>query len=91
MTTYGSQTGTKKAFEYILHDYLELKAALSAKQAKNIRNFLTSNGCIGSSLIHIEGFSVNQQLVLLKSDDPQSIKNLVYLNPANGLMQFRSL
>ena len=91
MSTSMSKYESRKFFEYVLRDFLEIKAALNVEQTVSIKSFLASKGCLGSSLLPLEGFCVNQQLVLLRSGDPRSIKHLVYVNPSNGLIRIKPL
>lgn len=84
----GNQNGI---FEYILEDFLEIKACLEAEKTKPIKDFLSSQGTSGFSLKAVEGFALGPQLVLIREDNPQSFRHLVFLHPEHGRIRVRSL
>lgn len=80
-----------KALEYVLDDYLEIKARLNVQKARPLKKFLFSLRARGSSIESFEGFCWNEQIVLLRGGDPQLFKHLVFLNPGDGRIQVKGL
>ena len=78
-------------FEYVLEDYLELKACLRTSKTKPIKTFLFSQKRGGWILSPVEGFSLDRHLVLFRQGDPNSFKHLVFLNPTDGRIQVKQI
>lgn len=81
----------RESFEYVLEDYLELKACLHTGKAKPIKTFLFSQKGKGWILSPVEGFSLDRHLVLFRQGDPDSFKHLVFLNPTDGRIQVKQI
>ena len=92
MTTQGPQHKSDlKAFEYVLEDFLEVKAAFTSQMMGPLKAFLLSKGFGNFILSTIEGFCLDEQLVLIRQGDPRSFEHLVFLNPENGRIRVRPL
>lgn len=92
MATVGMPQVTKRTlFDYVLEDFLELKASIGANKVGTLRTFLESKKGSELSIVPVEGFAVNRQLVLLRKGSPQSFENLVFLNPKSGWIRVKPL
>ena len=80
-----------RTLEYVLHDFLEVKASLDPEKAKPLKKFLFSQSLDGETLSTLEGFSLAKQLVLFEQSDPESFQNLIFLNPEDGAIQIKRL
>jgi hypothetical protein len=80
-----------KMLEYVIEDFLDLKARLDAKRAKPLKKFLLSRRLQPGSLSSIEGFHLARQLVLIVPRRPHSFEHLVFLNPVNGAIQVKRI
>lgn len=78
-------------FEYVLEDFLEVKASLDGDKMRPIKKFLFSQRFEGRVLSSVEGFSLSRQLVLIDRGDPHFFRHLVFLNPQNGWIRVRPL
>ena len=83
--------GTEVFLEYVLQDFLELKASLNKEKARSIQDFLFTQELDSEEFSSVEGFHVGRQLVLIEPTNPYSFKHLVSLNPTNGSIQVRPL
>lgn len=81
----------RREFEYVLEDYLEVKADLERHQTKPLKEFLLSQRRQGFVLSGVEGFCLHPQLVLIGSKNPASFEHLVFLNPHSGMIRVRRL
>ena len=77
--------------QYVLQDFLELKASLNGKKASPIKKFLFSQEPHDWHLSPVEGFCLDGQLILFQSGDPKSFKHLVFLNPDRGEIRVKNL
>lgn len=82
---------TNESLEYVLEDYLEVKASLSPGQSVPLKKFLLAEPPQGSSVLGLEGFRLDEQLVLIDHCDPHQFKNLVFLTPGDGKIRVRAL
>lgn len=78
-------------FEYVLQDFLELKACLGGKKTAPIKKFLFSQEPRNWSLSPVEGFCLDGHLILFQSGDPNSFKHLVFLHPDRGEIRVKML
>ena len=70
--------------EYVLEDFLELKASLTQPQMDPLKEFLFSRQRDGLALEEAEGFRLAEYLVLIEAEDPTRLEHLILLNPASG-------
>ena len=56
----------QQEFEYVLNDFLELKADVDPKRAEALKSYLLSNGKGRLTLSAVEGFRLNGHLVLIE-------------------------
>ena len=80
-----------KMLEYVLDDFLELRASLNASQAKRLKEFLLPQRLAGMSLSTIAGFILANHLVILNSTDWQTIERLVWVEPGAGRIRVKNL
>jgi len=80
-----------KSFEYTLADYLEMKASLGLGKAKALKAFFHQQKVQGFNLSPIEGFFLEQHLVLFYPESSNPFKQLVFLNTLNGNIQAKKL
>lgn len=81
----------RREFEYILEDFLEVKAALGRHKTQPLKQFLLSQRRKDFVLSGVEGFCLHPQLVLIGSKNPASFEHLVFLNPHTGTIRVRRL
>lgn len=80
-----------EVLEYVLEDFLELKASLHPSQAKPLKEFLFSQSLDGRDLSAVEGFLLANHLVVIDPRDPAAVEHLVFLSPGDGGIRVRSL
>lgn len=80
-----------KALEYVIEDFLELKAYLDPGRVQPLKDFLFAQSLEGQILINVEGFHLARQLVLIDSGDPQLLDHMVFLNPEDGQIRVKRL
>ena len=81
-----------KTLEYVLHDFLELKASLHPKKTKPLKEFLFSQKLDGLQVSTVEGFLLAQNLVLIEQPvTPPAIQNVVFLSPKDGRIRVKHL
>jgi hypothetical protein len=81
----------RKALEYVLHDFLDLKASLDPRRTRPLKEFLFSKEQDGDAISAVDGFLLGQQLVLIQPGDPHSLEHLVFLCPADGGIRVKRL
>ncbi len=81
----------RKSFEYTLADYLEMKASLDPGKAKTLKAFFHQQKLQGFNLSPIEGFFLDQHLVLFHPGSSNPFKHLVFLNTLNGNIHAKKL
>ena len=79
-----------KNFEYILEDFLEVKASVAPHRTKPLKKFLYAQGVKGELFV-VEGFVLQDQIVLINPNLPASFEHLVFLNPKSGAIWVRKL
>lgn len=80
-----------EVLEYVLQDFLELKADLDTSRTRPFKRFLFSlplNGCLVKP---IEGFILADHLVVLDERSPEAIGRLIFLSPGKGTFQVKHL
>lgn len=92
MVTHSSNRSEDvEVLDYVLQDFLELKADLDTNRTRPFKKFLFSlplNGCLVKP---IEGFILADYLVVLAKRNPEAIGRLIFLNPGNGNFQVKHL
>ena len=71
----------------VLEDFLEIRAFLSGRTSRPIKEFLFSRPLRRYEIHPLEGFSLDGNLVLLENGGPDPVENLVFLRPREGAIQ----
>lgn len=79
------------SFEYVLNDFLEIKAEINPKRAEALKNYLLSMKDRNLSLSLVEGFRLNGHLVLIEKENASTLERLVFFNPDKGLIQIKQI
>ncbi|GEM_PF-7005570 len=80
-----------QSFEHVLQDFLDIKAQMGQKNAGPIKKLLSYEHLQAFDISALEGFSVDRQLILFRSDGPKSFRQLIFLNPVSGVIQAHPL
>ena len=80
-----------KILEYVLDDFLELKASLNTNQTQLLKEFLFSRRRDGLHIFPVEGFLWAKSLVVFESRSPDEVEHLIFLNPQDGKIQVKHL
>lgn len=91
MTTKIMSQEEVKDLEYVLDDYLELKAGLHSSQGKPLKQFLFTQSLDGGHLSSVEGLLLANHLVVFDSGDPAAVEHLLFVSPGEGSLRVRSL
>ena len=86
-----TQSEEFKALEYVLADFLELKAGLGSKETRPFKEFLFKLPLNGRRVSGIEGFLVAEHLVVFEKRNPEKVKHLIFLSPEDGTFRVRPL
>lgn len=81
----------RKVVEYAIEDYLEVKASLVREKTGPLKEFLFSRSLKDWEVSTVEGFHLDQQLVLIRETDPETLEHLVFLNPEDGSIRVKKL
>ena len=77
----------RKELEYILLDILQMRTNLNPEKANDVTSSLLNERKI-AEVKPIEGFCLNQSLVIINNDAKgKEINNLIFLNPHNGKLE----
>ena len=76
-----------KTLAYVLEDFLEVKTQIAPEKADAIKRLLSFEKLRAFDIHSVEGFSLDQNLVLFRPDSPNSFKQLIFLNPVSGVTQ----
>jgi hypothetical protein len=80
-----------KPWEYVLEDFLELKASLSTRRTTEIKNFLFSEKAGGVILALVEGLRLGKHLVVVEAHNSTCVEDIIFVKPGNGQIQIRRL
>ena len=80
-----------KSLEYVLEDFLELKASLSTRRTAEIKNFLCSERAGGVVLALVEGLRLGKHLVVVEAHNSKGVEDVIFVKPGNGQIQIRRL
>ena len=79
------------SFEYVLNDFLEIKAQTDPRKAEALRNYLLSMKERNLSLTPVEGFRLNGHLVLIEKENAGTLNRLVFFNPDKGSIRIKQI
>ena len=86
-----AQSEAFKTLEYVLADFLEVKAGLGQKETRPFKEFLFTLPLDGRHVSPVEGFLVGEHLVVLEKKNPRKVKHLIFLSPEDGTFRVRPL
>lgn len=78
-------------FEYVLDDFLELKAGMDPRRTKLLKAYLLSQGRKNLALRSVEGFRLNGHLVLIEREECHRLKRVVFFNPDKGSFRIKEI
>jgi len=81
----------RRSFEYVLEDYLELKAEVGPRKAGPLKAYLLSRGEQNLTLRPVEGFRFNGHLVLIEKKNTRRLTRLVLFDPEKGSLRVRNI
>jgi len=85
------QTGELETLEYVLEDFLEMKASLNQEKTAALKQFLFSHPVNGHAVSSVEGVVLANHLVVIDEGDPGAIDHLIFLNPGDGRIRVKPL
>ena len=81
----------RRSFEYVLEDYLELKAEVGPRKAGPLKAHFLSRGEQNLTLRPVEGFRFNGHLVLIEKKSTRRLTRLVLFDPQKGSLRVRDI
>ena len=81
----------RQMLDYVVGDFLEIKASLGEKESGGLKNYLFSRTIENNRIVAVEGFYLGGNLVLLEKMDPRDFCRLICVAPGNGKIQARDL
>ena len=78
-----------ESFEYVLNDFLEIKAEVNPKRAEALKNYLLSMKERNLSLSPVEGFRLNGHLIVIEKRTLPA--KLVFFNPDKGSIRIKQI
>lgn len=81
----------RRSFEYVLEDYLELKAEAGPQKARSLKAYLLSRGERNLTLRPVEGFRFNGHLVVIEKGSARKVTRLVLFDPEKGSIRVKEI
>ena len=79
------------SFEYIFHDFLEMKAEVNPQRAESLKTYLLSKGEKEPRLVAVDGFRINGEVVLIDKEPLNPPRRIVFFNPAKGSFRVKEI
>ena len=79
------------SFEYVFHDFLEMKAEVDPAKAESLKTYLLSAGNKPPVIVTVRGFRADGELVLFEKEPGQEPRRIVFFNPEKGSFRVKEL
>ncbi|MBI4115403.1 MAG: hypothetical protein HY447_02385 [Candidatus Omnitrophica bacterium] len=86
-----NKSSPNEMLDYVIQDFLELKASLEGDKVRQIKEFLLSQDTDHAVVTPIEGFQLARQLVLVVQGSQRALKRLILVGSEDGKVEIKNL